>query len=218
MHIHVNEVYLFYDVYGDGPPLILLHGNGEDHHIFDAIGARLASHYRLYALDSRNHGRSERTDRYDYGVMADDLLAFIQALELAPVRILGFSDGAIVSLLLALRRSEVVSKMALLGVNLSPRDFTAETYAEIEQAYKKTCDPLCKLMLEQPDIPLDALKSVQISTLIVGAEHDIYRSGLFHDITTAMPAAQVLILQGHSHDSYIIGQDLLYPQLHRFFA
>jgi pimeloyl-ACP methyl ester carboxylesterase len=62
MIIQVNGTALFYEKSGAGSPVILLHGNGEDHHIFDALAAKLESGFTVYSVDSRNHGQSEKTD------------------------------------------------------------------------------------------------------------------------------------------------------------
>jgi len=217
MKIKVNGVELFYRQSGEGAPLLLLHGNGEDHHVFDSLAVRLAAHYRVYAIDSRNHGRSERTSEYDYDVMAGDMRAFIAALELAPVNIVGFSDGAIIALLLAMKHGELISRMALLGVNLTPDDFSDESLSYLRAVYQQTKDPLFGLMLEQPDIALDDLRDVTVPALVMGGDRDIYRSELFGEIVGALPRAELRIMRGHEHDSYLMGRDLLYPDLVRFF-
>ena len=84
MVINVNGTSLFYETSGNGAPLLLLHGNGEDHHIFDALADKLAADFTVYSIDSRNHGQSEKTDDYAYETMAMDVYAFIDALQLGP--------------------------------------------------------------------------------------------------------------------------------------
>lgn len=80
--ISVNGVNLYYQKTGDGEAMILLHGNGEDHQIFSPLIAKLWSDFTFYAVDSRNHGRSDKTAVYDYSVMADDIEALIKELHL----------------------------------------------------------------------------------------------------------------------------------------
>lgn len=215
---NANGIDLFYETRGSGAPLVLLHGNGEDHRIFDALAARLGAHYTLYAIDSRNHGKSARHDDFSYAAMAEDIRAFIENRHLAPTNVLGFSDGAIVALMLAMRHPHTLRRMALAGVNLKPGDFTAESRKWIEATYRETGDPLFRLMLEEPDIETDALRDVRIPALVVGGEHDIYRPGLFAEIAAALPDAALQIAPGHTHDSYIAHSDLLYPDLVRFFG
>jgi pimeloyl-ACP methyl ester carboxylesterase len=217
MIIHADDTELFYEKRGAGSPLILLHGNGEDHHIFDALSVKLESDFTVYSVDSRNHGQSEKTNDYSYNTMAEDIYRFIETLKLGRVGLVGFSDGAITSLILAMNHGETVSKMALLGVNLKPDDFTEEIYQFVKDTYEKTKDPLFKLMLEEPHIELDAVKGVGIPVLVIAAENDIYKPETFINLVNALPDATLKIMDGHKHDSYIVGQDLLYPDLVRFF-
>ena len=218
MKIHTNHIEIYYTQCGSGTPLILLHGNGENHHIFDALTAHLQQHFCVYALDSRNHGQSSHTGIYDYDVMAEDVHTFIQALDLGQVNLLGFSDGAIISLLLAIRHPQQIKRMALLGVNLRPEDFDAESYQYVKETWENTHAPLFRLMLEQPDIALESLGNVDIPTLLVAGENDIYRPELYDDLLNTLPQAELKIMTGHDHGSYIIGQHLLYPELLRFFS
>lgn len=217
MKTTANGISLFYEVSGTGSPLLLLHGNGEDHHIFDKVAEKLAARYTVYALDSRNHGQSEKTTDYSYGTMAEDVSAFIATLHLGKVSLIGFSDGAIISLLLAQRHEDAVDRMALLGINLKPTDFTDENYQYIKDTYEETKDPLFKLMLEEPNIELDSLRSVSVPTLVIAAEHDLYRSQMFAELVAALPHAELKVMEGHDHGSYIIGQDILYDTFRDFF-
>jgi len=218
MMVNVNSITLFYKKSGAGHPLLLLHGNGEDHSIFDALAAKLAAHYTVYAIDSRNHGQSEANEDFSYEAMAADMAGFIEALTLGAVDIIGFSDGAIIALLLAMGTPASVRKMALLGVNLSPADFTAGSLQFIKDTYTETGDPLFKLMLHEPNIPIAAVRDVQTPALVVAAADDIFTQESFARLAETMPNAALLIKHGHDHGSYIIGNDCLYPDLMRFLG
>jgi pimeloyl-ACP methyl ester carboxylesterase len=217
MIVDAGGTALFYEKSGKGPPIVLLHGNGEDHHIFDKLSAKLEDDFTVYSVDSRNHGQSEKTDDYSYDTMAEDIYKFVGALRLGRVDLIGFSDGAIIGLILAMKHKETVRKMALLGVNLKPEDFTEESYRFIKDTYEKTKDPLFKLMLEEPHIELDEVKDVDISVLLIAAENDIYKPETFTDLANALPRAMLKIMENHDHDSYIVGQDMLYPDFVSFF-
>ncbi|MCP1224679.1 alpha/beta fold hydrolase [Sebaldella sp. S0638] len=218
MNIKVNGITLEYNKAGAGKPLILLHGNGEDHHIFDKITEKLKGNFTVYAVDSRNHGKSTVTEDYSYETMAEDTLAFIDALKLEEVYVAGFSDGAVISIFLALKHPAVIKKMALLGVNLKPSDFKKNCYEYVEKEYEKTKNPLFKLMLEEPNIELETLEKINIPSLIIAGEDDIFYKKTFTDIAKTMPDAELMILKGHNHDSYIADNDLLYPDLCSFFT
>lgn len=218
MFITVNGIRLFYEKTGSGPALVLLHGNGEDHTTFDALTKALKPYFTIYAIDSRNHGQSQQTDVYDYTVMSEDIYAFITALALAPVSIVGFSDGGIVALLLAMHHPEAVCKMALLGANLCPDDLLPAVLQDMQRIYEETQSPLFRLMLTQPHIPLAEITTVQTPTLLVAGEHDIIRLSLYEEMKSTMPNASVFIVEGHDHSSYIEHNDLLANPLLDFFA
>lgn len=218
MKIKLPTVTLFYEQKGQGDPIIFLHGNGEDHQIFDALVARFEKFYTTYALDSRNHGQSEQTAIFDYQVMADDVADFCNQLALPYINLVGFSDGAIIALLLALQGKVKINKLVLMGVNLSPQDFTAANYQKLQEAVAKNPNPLLQLMLDQPNIPLAKLKDLMVPTLVVAGEYDIFKSQLFKQIAKTLPHSQLLIMPGQDHESYIKDTDLLYPDLLAFFS
>ena len=218
MNIKVNGITLEYSKEGTGEPLILLHGNGENHHIFDKLTEKLKEKFTVYAIDSRNHGKSSMTNDFSYETMAEDVFSFINALEPGGVSLVGFSDGAVISLFLALKYPDIIKKMALLGVNLKPSDFKKDCYEYVKKEYEKTKNPLFKLMLEEPNIELDRLAGINIPSLIIAGEDDIFYRKTFTDVAETMPYAELMILEGHNHDSYITGSDLLYPELSTFFS
>lgn len=216
MEIVVNSIKINYTKQGIGKPLILLHGNGEDLHIFDNLIQELEKSYTVYAIDSRNHGESQKTEDYSYETMAEDIHQFIEQLTLKNVSVVGFSDGAIISLMLALKQPQIFEKMVLLGINLKPTDFKDNIYNYLVEDYKKTKDPLLKLMLEQPNIELKEVENINIPTLLIAAEDDLFESESFEKIVERMPHAQLKIMKGHDHGSYVIGSSVLYPYLKEF--
>lgn len=218
MEIEVNNIILSYSKAGQGRPFILLHGNGEDRHIYDVLSIKLQQLFTVYTIDSRNHGKSSKTTDYSYNTMAEDIYQFVQQLNLNEAYILGFSDGAIVALTLELKYPNTFSKMALLGLNLKPTDFTDENYVFLQNEYKKSQDELIKLMLEQPNIELEQLRDIKIPCLIIAAEHDLYKPGLYTSIMKELAAAAYIEMKNHDHASYVIDQDILYPIIQAHFS
>ncbi|MQS17692.1 alpha/beta fold hydrolase [Streptomyces kaniharaensis] len=97
----------------DGPPLVLLHALGERAADWDGVLPALAPRHRVYALDLRGHGDSGRTEHYGVEAMRDDVLAFLDALGLARVDLVGHSLGGVVAYLLAQARPERVGRLVL---------------------------------------------------------------------------------------------------------
>jgi pimeloyl-ACP methyl ester carboxylesterase len=217
MRENSGQINLFYHHCGSGEPLLLLHGNGEDHHIFDCLSPLLARDFAVYAIDSRNHGQSDSSPEYSYQSMCQDMVSLICRLDLAPVHIVGFSDGAIIALYLAQQQPQLIRKMALLGANLRPADFKPEQYRQIVREYSQDPSPLLQLMLTEPDIALSQLRSINIPSLIIAGENDVFRPQLYPEMAQALPDSRLLIMPGHDHSSYLENSDLLYPHLYDFF-
>ena len=116
-----DGVTFYYETYGKGEPLLLVHGNG------GSIGSMAAqieffkTHAKVIAMDSRDHGRSaDSQDPITYEKMTDDLAALIDHLELGPVDVVGWSDGGIEALLLGVRHPAKVRKLVSMAANLNP--------------------------------------------------------------------------------------------------
>jgi pimeloyl-ACP methyl ester carboxylesterase len=218
MQVKLNSVSINYEKSGTGPPLVLLHGCCEDLHIFDKIVPGLAGRFTVYAMDSRNHGESEKTQDFSYATMADDLLAFVDALGLAPADVVGFSDGAIIALMAAMKRQDPFRRLALLSVNLKPSDLTEEGRALIQKIRDESPDPRLDVIFAEPDIELADTAKVTLPALVVCAQNDVFRPELYTELAKTMPKAELMILPGHDHMSYAIGKDILLPDLLKFFS
>lgn len=112
---------IYYEKCGSGKPLILLHGNKEDHTIFNKLINALMDRFTIYALDSRGHGKSGITDEFHYSDMADDVLNLIDELKLDKPCFYGFSDGGIIGLLCCIKRPDAFEKMIISGANITTK-------------------------------------------------------------------------------------------------
>lgn len=109
----VNGVRLFYDLTGDGPPLVLVHGSWGDGAAWDPVAPALAQRFRVLTYDRRGHSRSERPPTQGSAEEdSDDLAALIEHLDLTPTHVAGVSSGAALALRLAARRPELVRSVA----------------------------------------------------------------------------------------------------------
>ncbi len=219
MIIHSGGVDIFYQKSGSGHPLILLHGNGLDHSMFDEITEKLQSHYTVYAMDIRNHGQSGTTTDYSYVSMAKDVNTLVQELKLGKVYLLGFSDGAVIALHVALAHLDILEKVAFLGLNLKPSDLREKSLNYFRRNYEETGELRFKIVLDTPNIELEELKAITIPTLLMAAEREIFRDDLFEEMAGAFPNLfKAKIVEGHHHESYMVHNDLLYPDLLEFFG
>lgn len=206
MQINVNNVNLYYEVVGTGSPLILIHGNGESHEIFDEAVKLLSEHFTCYLLDSRGHGQSQKVSEYHYADMAEDVYQFIQALSLHNITFYGFSDGGIIGLLLASRYPDLFERMIISGANTSPAAISGwveEAFPNWRQIMKKSA--LFKLMMTEPDITREQLAAIKTPTLVLAGSEDVIDEKDTRFIAESIPGAALRILPGEDHDSYIVG-------------
>ena len=198
-----NGIRIYYERTGQGAPLILLHGNGEDHTIFLEASGLLAESFTVYALDTRGHGRSSGGGGFHYTLFAEDVAAFIEKLKLGKPLILGFSDGAITALLLGIGHSDMISGIVAAGANTEPKGLTDSAIAEIRKEYEETHSPLLSLMLTEPSISDEDLRRIEVPVLVIAGEHDMVRKEDTLRISRGIPRSKLLILSGEDHASYI---------------
>lgn len=210
MKITVNGMELFYEVTGQGRTLILVHGNGEDHHIFDQLVNVLKKYFTCYCIDSRGHGKSSKTSIYSYQMMAEDIMAFIKKLELTDVVYYGFSDGGIIGLLVA-SQSNLISDLIISGANIEPKGLKNHIYYLMRVAYIIKRDPKIKLMLEQPHINHYTLQKIKARTLVLAGSKDMIKESHTIEIAHNISNSKLLILPKEDHGSYIINSTKLAP-------
>lgn len=204
---------LEYNIYGHGgETVLLLHGNGEDHQIFASMLPRLSEKYRVIAPDSRGQGHSDLGDStLDYERMADDAAFLLARLGADEPHVIGFSDGAISALLLALLYRGLVKSLTLIGCNLSPAGLKLPVRASIFGSYLRhtALSPfspsharkriLTRMMLTQPHISPKSLASLTLPSLVIAGERDAIRSGHTELIASSLPQAEKHIIPRAGH-------------------
>lgn len=211
MYIQLNGQIICYKKSGSGQPVILLHGNGEDHSIFKELSDVLCKNFTVYAIDTRGHGESAVPGEFHYSDMAADVVNFIRALKIESPILCGFSDGGITALLTAVHHSGLLSGLVVCGANLSPKGLKGKTLREIRRRAKLGGNPLDELMLREPDIRETDLSCIRIPTFILAGEHDIVKPKETKRIASAIPNATLEILPGEDHGSYVIHSARLAP-------
>lgn len=202
MIVHCNGIDIFYEVRGSGAPLLMLHGNGETHAIFDETANLLARYYSVYTPDTRGHGASSAVSEYHYQDMASDAIALIQALGLARPILYGFSDGGITALLVAQQRPDLVSCVIASGANACPEGLTEDFFAEIRAAEERQHDPLLTLMLTEPHMDERALAAIGVPVFLLAGEYDVVRRKHSEWLSRVMNCP-LKVLKGQNHDSYV---------------
>ena len=203
------DITLNYVEAGEGFPLVLLHGNGEDHTYFKHQMGPFSDRYRVIALDTRGHGRSPRgTAPFTLDQFAQDLKDFLDEKGIERCHLLGFSDGGNIALLFALRHPQYVEKLVVNGANLVPSGVKASTQWLITAGWVMCRVLACfsrkarrnwellNLMVTQPHIDPRALKALSMPVLVTAGEQDMIREDHTRAIAAAIPGSRLAILPG----------------------
>lgn len=199
----INGIDLYYEKAGRGRALVMVHGNGEDHSIFNEAVAVLKKEFCVYTVDSRGHGRSSRVPTLHYEDMADDMIAFLEALDLRDVVFYGFSDGGIVGLIAA-SRCDRIKTLIVSGANLSPKGVSRKLRLMLWGMNKLRPDDKLALMLREPQITDSQLRAIRAETLVLAGSGDLILLEETKHIAATIPNAELQILQGEDHGSYIV--------------
>lgn len=209
-----DGVKLYYEVYGAGEPLLMIHGNGASIGSLAAQIADFSERYQVIAMDSRDHGRSGDSEgALDYETMTDDLAALLDHLQIARADVFGWSDGGIEALLLGIRHPGKVKKLIAMAPNLNPTDeaLYPQTSAFLNQVMEATpaeerATPAGKralkainMALAEPHIAFAALETIQAPTLIIVGDTDLVRTEHAVAIFEHLPNGALAVLPNSTH-------------------
>lgn len=204
-----TDIQLHYNEYGEGPALVLLHGNGESCDYFEHQIPFFASRFRVIALDTRGHGQSPRGEKpFTIKQFAEDLHDFMDEKGIEKAILLGFSDGGNIALEFALKYPERVEKLILNGANLFPRGVKpiyqwpieigyriAKLFAKKSEKAKQNAEML-GLMVNEPNIDPAELSKLTMPVLVVAGTKDMIKEKHTRLIYKSLPNAQITILEG----------------------
>ncbi|MEO6993370.1 MAG: alpha/beta hydrolase [Lacunisphaera sp.] len=224
---------MYCETYGIGRPVLMIHGNGGSIAAFKDNIAYFAAKYRVIVADSRSQGRSrDGGAALTFEMMADDYAALLDALHIKSADVIGWSDGGITALLLAMRHPEKVSRLAASGANLRPdaSAFSPGLWATWEQQFIRDKDKVWptekekndwKLFLldwREPHIPDAALQSVQCPALIICGDHDMIALEHTVEIYHSLPHAALWVVPHSGHATLMEHADEFNRTVDGFFT
>ena len=216
----VNDIKLYYEIYGSGDPLLLLHGGLANIEYFANQIPTFAREFQVIAIDSRGHGRSTRSSQpYSYGLMASDVLSLMDYMNVPKASIVGWSDGAIIGLDIAINHPQRVEKLVAFAANFSVgglrgdasqsptfrlySEFVREDYKRLSNTpdqYQAFLAALREMSRTQPNYSPQQLASIKAPTLVVVGEHDeIIKRSQTEEMANLIPNCKLEILPGVSH-------------------
>lgn len=211
--VKLKDANLYYETYGSGEPLLLLHGNSQSIYAFNYQIGELAKHYKVIAVDTRGQGKStdETSGPLSYDLFANDMKQLLDSLHIKKTNILGWSDGGNTGLVMAVKYPEYVNKLAIMGANLFPtNEAVADTVIdqvkqELNEYGKSTDDHsrmevrLFTMLLNEPHLTFDEIKGIRSPMLVMAGEHDMILEKHTRAIAAAIPGAKLVIFKGASH-------------------
>jgi len=199
--VGVDDISIYFNSYGVGEPVLMLHGGFAYAETWLGQVLALAGDYRVITPDSRGHGRTSLGERpITYRRLADDFIEFIEKLGLGPVHLVGWSDGGCASIALALQRPDLVRSMVLIGTPYNTDNYTEEAkgllrdfldpeslelrffksirwlLAHEPYSWRPFLERMTEMWLELPDFTLEDLNGIEAPTLVVACDRDEFLS------------------------------------------
>jgi pimeloyl-ACP methyl ester carboxylesterase len=232
----INGIRIYYETYGTGRPVLVVHGG---------IGAIELVHYQISALaatrfviapDSRAHGRSSDSNQpLSYHLMAEDMLKLLDKLNIAETDVVGWSDGGIVGLDLAMQHPERVKRLVVFGADYDvdgmdtdrcPIPPAEKDIAPVRDFYKHIApDPahwpvlyekITEMWRTQPRYSLADLGTIKAQTLIMAGEFDCIKRQHTDQLAKAIPGANEEIIKGATHGAPLFQPDAVNAHILKF--
>ena len=209
-YMNIRGCKFYYEEYGTGLPVVMLHNNGGSISNFMYQIPYFARSFKVIAIDSRAQGKSvDNGDSLSYQMMADDVNTLLDSLRLFQCFVMGWNDGAITGLLLAIHHPDKVRKLAITGARLSPDtsalDATAVTWAL--QYYRsiqrlapsqdnRNRSKVVRLLTFGPDIKAAEVKKISCPVLVIGGDHDVVLPRHTTYIASLIPQSYLWLVPG----------------------
>jgi pimeloyl-ACP methyl ester carboxylesterase len=219
-YAELDGIETWYEVDGQGDPVVLLHGGLSDGAAWGLQVPTLTERHQVFVPDRRGHGKSPDTDApFDYDDMADETIVFLEQVVGHAAHLVGWSDGGIVALLVSLKRPDVVRRQVLVGANFHHEgllpgfdtgdDPGAESLAMIRSIYEGVAsepshwpDFYAKSLANfraHPTMQASELEAVSVPTLVLAGDDDCIHHAHTVELFERIPDAQLAIVPGTSH-------------------
>lgn len=216
-YVDVNGVNTWYDERGEGGPLVLLHGGMSDSRVFEGNLATLADRFRVLMPERRGHGHTADVEGpLTFDVLVQDTAAFCEEVVGAPAHLVGYSHGATVALLLALRRPDLVDRLVLVsgafhrdGMLVTPSaeagvpEPLARAYAEVSPDgpghVEVVLAKIAQAAEREPDLAAEELGGIDRPTLVMAGDDDLVAHEHTLELVRGLPDAELAIVPGTSH-------------------
>lgn len=218
-YVQLGEVQTWYDEHGSGDPLVLLHGGLVDARFFEPNLGPLAERFHVYTPERRGHGHTpDVPGPITYQLMADETVAFLEAVVGEPADLVGHSDGAFVAMLVAMQRPELVKRLVLISGGFSKEGeaapdmewnvdeiaaFLAPAYGEVspdgEEHFKVVATKIGEMAAREPYLEVSELAKVTPRTLVIFADDDLVTMTHAVEMFEALPDAELAVVPGTSH-------------------
>jgi len=207
--LHLKDADIYYEIYGKGEPLFLLHGNGGSIEAFSKEIPELSKHFQVIAMDTRAQGKSTDTSKepLTYRKFADDVKALADELGFKKINILGWSDGGNTGIEFAIKYPKMANKIITSGANVFPNG-VGENEVEnmIKDADKMRAENkperdirLLQLMIDEPKITKEQLNNIKAKVFVVAGENDLILRSHTEYIAKEIPNSKLKIYKGASH-------------------
>ncbi len=198
---------IYYEIYGSGESLLLLHGNGSSISSFYKQIPELAKHYKVIAIDTRAQGNStdKTTMPLTYEKFAEDMKLLLDSLHIRQTNVVGWSDGGNIGLIIAMRYPQYISKLVTMGAVLSPKGVEPALLNQFRISLSKNRDStqtqyrLLALLVNEPHITDSDLTKIQVPVLVMAGEKDIVLPQHTQEIANHIKRAKLIIIKGATH-------------------
>jgi pimeloyl-ACP methyl ester carboxylesterase len=209
----VNGIKIYYEEYGTGEPLLLLHGNRGSIKAFGFQIPELSKHYHVIAVDSRGQGKSTEDGKtYTYDLFAEDMNALLNSLHIDSANVLGWSDGGNTGLIIAMKYPRKVKKLVTMGANVFIDNTVVDkwVFAALDKQLKEfRGDTTYKgqnrirfvnLLLTEPKHTFAELHSITCPVLVMAGEKDVIKENHTREIAKNIPNGTLLIAPKETHE------------------
>ncbi len=240
----IDDIRMYYEVHGDGEPLLMIHGGFGSVELWDGQVPKLAQHFRVITMDCRGRARTRDSDApITYGRMASDIVRLLDYLDIEAAHVVGHSDGGIVTLHLLLDYPDRLKSATLIGTPFSHgvlrQGYKEEIRATMDRLrggedivgmrarfnrfnddpsrFRVVVDKLERTWLTQPNLSESMLGTIERPVLVVKADRDDYiPAESFDRLAVAIPRSELLFVPGGTHGIPATHAELLSVAIQRF--